>query len=122
MRRTSLIVTILLIVLTAACASKGAATPDPNAKKPSKPGDVGQAVSLKGDPANGEAIFNAKCQDCHGKEGTGGVSNGGAEAGTVPTLNPIAPSLYNEDAKVFAANLDLFIEHGSVQKDPPTGS
>jgi hypothetical protein len=36
----------------------------------------------------------------------------------VPPLNPIDPLLKNSIYKVFATNLDLFIQHGSV----PEGS
>ncbi|HEY3343124.1 MAG TPA: c-type cytochrome, partial [Anaerolineae bacterium] len=51
---------------------------------------------------------------CHGDAGKGGVSNPGSTDGTVPALNPIDSTLVNADAKVFASNIDLFIEHGST--------
>jgi cytochrome c len=108
---------VVFLLLLASCTS--AATPDPNAIKPSKPGGVGKALNLTGDPGQGEAIFISKCRECHGETGQGGVSDSGAEAGVVPALNPIAASLYNSDAEVFAANIDLFIEHGSVPKGAP---
>lgn len=104
---------LLVFTLLASCGSK-TATPDPNAAKPSKPGGTGKALTLKGDPANGEKIFKAKCVLCHGEDGKGGIENDGSEDGTVPELNPIDETIYNSDAKVFAANLDLFIEHGST--------
>ncbi len=108
---------VLMIFLLAACSS--VATPDPNALKPSKPGGTGEALKLTGDAAQGRTVFDSKCRECHGEEGKGGVANGGAESGVVPALNPIAASLKNSDAKVFAANIDLFIEHGSVPKGTP---
>ena len=107
----------VLLLLIAACTS--VAKPDPNAIKPSKPGGTGEALRLKGLPDQGEAIFNSKCKECHGEAGRGGILNPGVESGEVPALNPIDASLYNSDAKVFAANIDLFIEHGSVPKGTP---
>ena len=41
-------------------------------------------------------------------------SNPGSSDGTVPPLNPIDPLLKDPDPKVFAVNIDLFIQHGSV--------
>ena len=116
-QRIGIWISLLVLVLLAACS--GEATPDPNAIKPSKPGDTGEALKLKGEPTNGEIIFNKKCIECHGEKGKGGVANGGTQDGTVPALNPIEPSLYNTNTKVFAANLDLFIEHGSVPEGTP---
>ena len=55
---------------------------------------------------------------CHGDLGKGGVANPGSDDGTVPPLNPIDDALVNSDAKVFAQNIDLFVEHGST----PSGS
>jgi mono/diheme cytochrome c family protein len=40
--------------------------------------------------------------------------NRGSTDGTVPALNPIDMTLENKDPKVFAYNLDLFIQHGST--------
>jgi mono/diheme cytochrome c family protein len=107
----------VLLLLLASCSS--VAKPDPNAIKPSKPGGTGEALKLIGLPEQGEAIFNSKCKECHGEAGQGGILNPGVESGEVPALNPIDLSLYNSDAKVFAANIDLFIEHGSVPKGTP---
>jgi len=64
-------------------------------------------------------VFNSKCKECHGEAGQGGILNPGAESGEVPALNPIAASLFNSNTKVFAANIDLFIEHGSGAKGTP---
>jgi cytochrome c len=115
--RLKLQVSVVILLLLAACT--GVATPDPNAPKPSKPGGTGEALKLKGSPGSGEAVFASKCEECHGEAGRGGITDTGAETGEVPVLNPIAASLYNSDARVFAANLDLFIEHGSVPKGAP---
>ena len=91
---------------------QGAAQPNvPN------PGGPGEAINLTGDPKAGADVF-AKCRGCHGPEGKGGRPNPGSDAGTVPALNPIRADLKNADPKVFATNLDLFIEHGAK----PAGS
>ena len=110
----SLLVGVVFLLLLASCST--VATPDPNAIKPSKPGGTGKALKLTGSASQGEQIFSSKCEECHGEAGRGGIANSGTEAGEVPALNPIAVSLYNSDAGIFAANLDLFIEHGSVPK------
>ena len=108
---------VVIFLLLLACQS--VATPDPNAIKPSKPGGTGKALKLTGSASQGEQIFSSKCEECHGEAGRGGIANSGTEAGEVPALNPIAVSLYNSDAGIFAANLDLFIEHGSVPIGTP---
>ena len=82
--------------------------------RPSNPGDAGDAVKLTGDPASGAVIFESNCVRCHNTEGKGGITNLGSSDGTVPPLNPIDSTLVNTDSKVFAYNLDLFIEHGST--------
>jgi cytochrome c len=115
--RLILLVGVVILLLVAGCTS--VATPDPNAPKPSNPGGTGKALKLEGSPGPGEAVFASKCEECHGEAGRGGVADTGAEAGEVPALNPVAASLYNSDAGIFAANLDLFIEHGSVPKGAP---
>jgi len=115
--RLKLQVSVVILLFLAACSA--VATPDPNALKPSKPGGTGKALKLTGSASQGEQIFSSKCEECHGEAGRGGIANSGTEAGEVPALNPIAVSLYNSDAGIFAANLDLFIEHGSVPKGTP---
>jgi mono/diheme cytochrome c family protein len=82
--------------------------------EPSNPGLPGSAINLTGDPNSGMALFVTNCASCHGMEGKGGVPNPGSSDGTVPPLNPIDPLLKNPDPKVFATNIDLFIQHGST--------
>jgi mono/diheme cytochrome c family protein len=82
--------------------------------EPSNPGVPGAAINLTGDPVSGAALFKSNCTSCHGDKGTGGVPNPGSSDGTVPPVNPIDPLLKDPDAKVFATNIDLFIQHGSV--------
>jgi mono/diheme cytochrome c family protein len=82
--------------------------------KPSNPGNPGQAVSLTGNADRGKGLFGSSCAQCHGPQGALGVPNPGTEDGSVPPLNPIDPTIANADVKVFAQNVDLFIEHGSV--------
>jgi mono/diheme cytochrome c family protein len=86
----------------------------PQIPRPSKPGDPGEAVNLKGDVSSGEQIFAANCVACHGVKGVGNIPNPGSTDGTVPSLNPIDPLLKDPDPKIFATNVDLFIQHGSV--------
>jgi len=84
--------------------------------RPSNPGGPGQAVGLTGNIDNGQKVFVTNCRICHGEEGKSGDINPGTLAGKVPTLNPIDLALKDADFKIFATNLDLFIEHGSVPK------
>jgi mono/diheme cytochrome c family protein len=96
---------------------------------PSNPGGPGEAVDLTGDAGAGAELYAANCIPCHGAKGVGGIANFGATAGTVPALNPIDPRLKDPDKKIFATNLDLFLEHGSMPAGtnpifqmPPWGS
>lgn len=108
----------MLVLVLAACASKAAAPAAATGggdgiPKPSNAGGTGEAVNLTGNADNGAKLFTDNCVSCHGEEGKGGVANPGSTDETVPELNPIDAALKNADAKVFAANIDLFIEHGS---------
>ena len=90
---------------------------------PSNPGGPGPAVNLTGNAQNGIAVYNLKsvdknCASCHGPEGKGEIANPGSTDGTVPPLNPIDEALVDKDLKVFAQNIDLFIEHGSTPDGP----
>ena len=113
---------VVLLVLSAflgACAPKPAAGPTPNeavgeAPKPSNAGAAGEAVGLNGDATAGADVYGKNCASCHGDQGKGGVANPGSDDGTVPPLNPIDPGLKSADAKAFATNIDLFVEHGST--------
>jgi mono/diheme cytochrome c family protein len=108
---------ILLVPLVSACSSAPSPSETESAEKPARPsntGGPGDAVNLTGDPKAGADIFSSTCVVCHGDQGKGGVENPGSTDGTVPSLNPIDPTLKNSDYKTFATNLDLFIEHGST--------
>jgi mono/diheme cytochrome c family protein len=94
----------------------GAPTPEP--ARPSESGETGTAVTLTGDSIKGVSMFGVYCSTCHGPEGVLGIPNPGSDDGSVPTLKPLDPTLINSDLKVFAENLDLFIEHGSVPEGP----
>lgn len=117
------IVSLLLIMmfagsLLAACGQKPQATEGSQeveeAAKPSNPGGPGEAVNLTGDATAGATVYVDQCEKCHGTEGKGGVQNAGSADGTVPPLNPIDSTMVSTDAKTFATNIDLFIEHGST--------
>ena len=82
--------------------------------RPSNPGGPGAAINLTGDANSGAKIFATNCQICHAAEGKGGNPNPGSDDGTIPPLNPIDPTIANADPKVFAYNVDLFVEHGST--------
>lgn len=113
-----LIVSILIItILLAACGGQATQAPQQGPAQPDvpNPGAPGEAINLTGDPAAGASVFE-KCAACHGKEGKGGQANPGADAGTIPALNPINPALKSADPKAFATTLDLFIEHGGTPK------
>lgn len=92
--------------------------PTPEPAQPSNPGSPGPAASMNGDAGQGESYFGQYCAACHGPQGVQGIPNPGSDDGSVPVLNPIDPTIVNPDPKVFAANLDLFIEHGSVPEGP----
>ena len=104
-------------------ASASAATPAGTQEavevpRPSNPGGPGEAIKLVGNAKAGEKIFVDNCQKCHGEQGQGGIKNPGSDDGTIPSLNPIDPGIVDPDPKVFACNVDLFIEHGSVPAGP----
>lgn len=77
-------------------------------------GMVGEAAYVVGNSERGAVLFKNYCSSCHGPEGTGGTANPGSDAGKVPGLNPLSRELYSGDPKGFAANIDRFIQHGSV--------
>ena len=109
---------LIITILLAACGSPATQAPQgPLQPDVPNPGGPGEAINLTGDPAAGAGVFE-KCAGCHGSEGKGGQSNPGSDAGKIPALNPVNPALKSADAKAFATNLDLFIEHGGT----PTGS
>jgi mono/diheme cytochrome c family protein len=95
------------------------ATPTAEVARPSN-GNLtpGPALNLTGNVTSGIQVFVQNCQKCHGPQGTGGVSNPGSTDGTVPPLNPIDSTIANSDPKVFAFNVDLFVEHGSTPDGP----
>ena len=82
--------------------------------RPSNPGIPGEAINMSGDVTSGEQLFNANCSVCHSTQGTGGVINSGSTDGTIPSLNPVDPFLKDPDLKIFATNIDLFIQNGST--------
>jgi mono/diheme cytochrome c family protein len=86
--------------------------------RPSEPGGPGNAINLTGDVTAGQKVFSDHCQLCHGEAGTDNVVNPGSDDGTIPPLNPIDPTLINSDNKIFAYNLDLFLQNGSVAEGP----
>ncbi len=99
--------------------SGAAITPTEEPEAAATTANPGPAINLTGNAANGATIFAANCASCHGPQGKGGVPNPGSADGTVPPLNPIDPAIANQDPKVFARNVDLFVEHGSTPEGTP---
>ena len=94
---------------------QNAAAPEAAAvRRPSNPGGAGPALELEGDAGRGAQVFVTNCQVCHGIGGRGGETPEAEEPWPVPPLVPAQESLADPDPKVFAENLDLFIEHGST--------
>lgn len=91
-------------------------TPEPGAPpaRPSNAGEAGPAASMTGDAGTGQPLFGLYCAPCHGPQGVQGLPNPGSDDGAVPELNPIDLTIANPDADVFATNVDLFVEHGSI--------
>jgi mono/diheme cytochrome c family protein len=106
------ILVLLCILVLTACSSKD--TEGSEVARPSNGGGPGDAINLTGDATQGADIFANNCVACHGDQGKGGVTNPGSDDKTVPSLNPIDPTMVNSDYKTFATNIDLFVEHGST--------
>jgi len=83
-----------------------------------KQGPPAEAATLTGKWKQGEALFKKWCQSCHGPRGTDMVKNPGSDDGTVPPLNPIDPALASKTRSAFGANIDRFIQHGSIPDGP----
>ncbi len=81
-------------------------------------GETGRASFIIGSTENGADLYKEQCASCHGMEGKGGVANPGSDGGIVPPLNPVDRALYNVDPRVFAANIDKIIQHGSMPSGP----
>jgi len=109
-----LIVMVLVSSLLAACGGKATEAPAGGGEAGETSGKPGPAVDLKGDATAGAVIFKNECKKCHGEEGKGGVENPGATEPTVPGINPLDAEFVSTDAKTFATNIDLFIEHGAT--------
>ena len=84
----------------------------------SRLGPPGPAASMIGNVRHGGDLFAGTCRSCHGEAGEGGVRNPGSADGTVPALDPIDPMLADADPRVFAGNIDRFIQHGSTPTGP----
>ena len=103
MKKKILVLVLILVIVSVLLVACG--------KDVSKPG---KAVSLTGDPAAGQKIYEGYCKSCHGPAGTGGIANPGSDDGTVPELNPIDMDFKDATA------MDLVIEHGSKPEGADT--
>ena len=102
--------------VAAAATAEGTAAAE--VRRPSNPGGPGPALQLVGDAKAGDQVYVEKCVFCHNTEGRGGIANDGSDDLLMPALNPIDKALVDPNLKVFACNIDLFIEHGSVPSGP----
>ena len=115
----TVVVLVMLFVLAACAPAESGSSGKP--ARPSNAGEAGPAVNLTGNAQKGADVFKTNCASCHGDQGKAGMTNPGSKDGSVPALNPIDPTMVNADTKVFATNIDLFIEHGSTPEgDAPT--
>lgn len=97
-----------------ASAQIPAATPAIKEKAPERL--PGPAAAVIGSAERGAVLFASICSSCHGQAGTGKVPNPGSEEGKVPALAPIHKHVFSTDPKLFAENIDIYIQHGSVPK------
>ena len=104
---------------SAAVTATEVATATVEVARPSNEGGPGPALDLKGNTTAGMRVYDSNCTKCHGPQGKGGVDNAGSTDGTIPPLNPIDDTLKSDDAKVYAYNIDLFMEHGSTPDGKP---
>lgn len=84
----------------------------------SEKGLPGKAAYIIGSAERGEILFKRQCSPCHGEHGKKGIPNPGSSDGKVPELNPIDREIFDSDPEVFAANIDRFIQHGSLPEGP----
>lgn len=101
-----------------AVSSGGVSSPEVPSEEKALEGPVGRAAFIIGSVQNGVDLYNEQCLSCHGVAGKGGLPNPGSDDGTVPPLGPIDRKLYNADPRVFAANIDKIIQHGSMPSGP----
>lgn len=115
---------ILLLGLAISWQIALAQPPTPNPSSEAKDIDVtvpGAPASIHGYPQNGRIIFAQRCAPCHGDRGVGGIPNPGSDDGEVPAINPIDPAFLDdsqEEPAALAADLDPFLEHGSIPSGP----
>ncbi len=101
-----------------AASAEGTVLPEVPSEEKALEESVGRAAFIIGGAENGADLYKEQCLSCHGADGKGGLKNPGSDDGTVPPLNPIDRKLYNADPRVFAANIDKIIQHGSMPSGP----
>ncbi|MEJ2646985.1 MAG: c-type cytochrome [Sedimentisphaerales bacterium] len=79
---------------------------------------TGRAAYFVGDPPHGKKLYDKHCNNCHGKDGKGGISNPGSASGEIPALNPISKELFSSNPITFAENIDRYIQHGAKPPGP----
>lgn len=112
---------LALVAAPMAFAAQSESASSMEIARPSNPGGPGMAAAMAGDAKAGAEVYAQNCMSCHGDKGKGGIANPGSTDGTVPPLNPIDETMVSKDKKVFAGNIDLFIQHGSTPEGPKPG-
>jgi mono/diheme cytochrome c family protein len=86
------------------------------------------ASNTIGSASQGQLIFVAYCQQCHGPEGKKGIENPGSVDGEIPVVNPIDPEISGAnkngkipDVQTFVNNLDVYLQDGSSPDATPDG-
>ncbi len=117
-KRTYSLWGLLTVAALVVCVAQVGSARAEEIARPSNQGDPGAAATMAGHAKAGAKIFATNCLPCHGAQGKGGIPNPGSSDGTVPPLNPIDKTMVSKDAKVFAYNIDLFIQNGSTPEGP----
>lgn len=109
-------------------ASEPSTGPPPESSRPSAASVTSRGIAAAGFPGKsafvigsaerGGGAFEKNCSSCHGPLGRGGVPNPGSEEGQIPALNPIDLALFHKEPRVFAENIDRYIQHGAIPSGP----
>jgi ubiquinol-cytochrome c reductase cytochrome b subunit len=108
--------------VTPAKIAAPAATPASAVSTETPPAGPSVASVTVGGAEHGRTIFVSYCQSCHGQLGKGGVDNPNSADGTVPEINPIDPEIKGRTIATFIAQMDPYLQNGSVPESKPEGA